>query len=457
MKQPIYATLPPIQTHSISFQRILSIVIYLLLGLLLDTTAASAQARKLLKSHENMQRLEALDSSIQAERQQIEDFIQRTQHRIVPLKDVILPVVFHILHPADEDSITEQQVYAQLAGLNRDFGTPPLVMEHPALEQEKFIDRMDQVSIQFCLPELKGNIKDSLAINFHTTQRAEWGMDDAMKDPMQGGVAPWDAHKFINVWVVNLADSVSGYAQLPGGPAATDGIVIDWAFFGVLDSANADVSNRTLTHLIGNWLGLHSLWGESRCADDLVLDTPIHNAPNHGCPGYKHYSTCGTYQDPIIEMSMNFMDSSSDECLQFFTIGQKYRLHSFLSPGGPRAQLLTTKTDCTLPDSIQQDQPVIVQRSLVHPTTQASLGNIRVFPNPTKGMLTVAFEQVTRTSVANWSMQILNSQGQQVLYLPTIDQPTVTVHTRDWGSGIYFLSIQAGQSIIYTESIVVKH
>ena len=41
-----------------------------------------------------------------------------------------------------------------------------------------------------------------------------------------GGSDPWPADRYLNIWVCTLADELLGYAQFPGGPAATDGVVI---------------------------------------------------------------------------------------------------------------------------------------------------------------------------------------------------------------------------------------
>ena len=73
---------------------------------------------------------------------------------------------------------------------------------------------------------------------------------------------------------------------MPGGPVATDGIVIDYRYFGTGGTAIAPYDEgRTLTHLVGNYLNLHDLWNDvSRCSDDEVADTPVHNGPNYALP-----------------------------------------------------------------------------------------------------------------------------------------------------------------------------
>lgn len=134
---------------------------------------------------------------------------------------------------------------------------------------------------------------------------------------------------------------------MPGGPEETDGIVIDYQFFGTIGTSREPYNDgKTLTHLVGSYLGLYELWNEERpCWDDYVNDTPIHNAPNYGPTNeYKHVSTCPG--NPV-EMSMNFMDNSDDEYLYLFTAGQMMRIHAVLTKGGPRHKLTNSQTLCS--------------------------------------------------------------------------------------------------------------
>lgn len=178
--------------------------------------------------------------------------------------------------------------------------------------------------------------------------------------------------------MVSLGDNVSGYAQMPGGSAETDGIVIDYRFFGNSGFSNtAFTEGRTLTHLIGNYLGLYDLWGEFPCADDYVEDTPIHNAPNSECYPHQHVSTC---EGNPIEMTMNFMDNSPDACAYLFTMGQKIRMQTFLSEGGPRSGL--TQTGATQYDAVQQPGFSLDAPAPESNTTEEQVFTLRAFPNP---------------------------------------------------------------------------
>ena len=54
-----------------------------------------------------------------------------------------------------------------------------------------------------------------------------------------GGADPWPADRYLNLWVCNLAGGLLGYAQFPGGPARTDGVVITYTAFGTRGTAAA--------------------------------------------------------------------------------------------------------------------------------------------------------------------------------------------------------------------------
>jgi hypothetical protein len=80
-------------------------------------------------------------------------------------------------------------------------------------------------------------------------------------------------------------------------------------------------------------LNVRHIWGDSTCGNDLVSDTPSHNAANYGSPIFPHYSTCPG--NPI-EMTMNFMDYTNDVSMYMFTNGQKDRMRAQFLPGGYR-------------------------------------------------------------------------------------------------------------------------
>ena len=80
----------------------------------------------------------------------------------------------------------------------------------------------------------------------------------------------------LNFWVCNFGGGLLGYAQFPGGPAATDGVVCGYPYVGN-NGPGAGIYNlgRTGTHEVGHWLDLRHIWGDGGCGvDDRVSPTP---------------------------------------------------------------------------------------------------------------------------------------------------------------------------------------
>jgi hypothetical protein len=93
----------------------------------------------------------------------------------------------------------------------------------------------------------------------------------------------------MNIWVVTLISPIIGYASLPisnlpglnfpPSSRETDGVTIDYRYFGEGGNAVSGSKGRTTTHEIGHFLGLRHIWGDGDCAvDDFVVDTPLQSA-----------------------------------------------------------------------------------------------------------------------------------------------------------------------------------
>ncbi|KIQ21101.1 peptidase M43 [Flavobacterium sp. MEB061] len=235
---------------------------------------------------------------------------------------VEIPVVVNVLYRTTAQNISNAQIQSQIDVLNKDFN---------ALNS-------DYNSV----PALFSGVKANVGITFvldqvirKSTTKTSWGTNDAMKKTAQGGIAPTSPTTKLNLWSCAIGNGILGYAQFPGGPSATDGVVIDSRYFGLSGSANAPFNlGRTGTHEVGHWMNLRHIWGDATCGSDLVSDTPTHNEENYGVPAYPHYSTCsGT----PVEMTMNYMDYTDDNAMYMFSNGQKSRMAAIFVTGGPRA------------------------------------------------------------------------------------------------------------------------
>jgi hypothetical protein len=138
--------------------------------------------------------------------------------------------------------------------------------------------------------------------------------------------------------VCQLSGGLLGYAQFPGGPAQTDGVVIRHSGFGTTGTAAAPFDRgRTATHEIGHWANLFHIWGDDGTGcngTDEVADTPNQADENYGCPTFPSIS-CNN--GPNGDMFMNYMDYVDDEAMVMFTAGQVSRMNATLA--GPRKAL----------------------------------------------------------------------------------------------------------------------
>ena len=160
-----------------------------------------------------------------------------------------------------------------------------------------------------------------------------------MKSTTSGGVNPWPTDRYLNIWVCNLGGGLLGYAQFPGGPAQTDGVVITHRGFGTTGTAAAPFKlGRTTTHEIGHYLNLRHIWADTEdcSASDFVADTPNAEGPNFGKRTFPHVSCSNA---PNGDMFMNYMDYVDDDSMFMFTTQQVARMQTMLD--GPRKKLVT--------------------------------------------------------------------------------------------------------------------
>lgn len=257
-----------------------------------------------------------------------------------------IPVVVHILYRTTSENISDTQVQSQIAVLNEDF---QLLNADNVNVPSLFAGLKANVQINFCLAQRDPNGAATTGITRTVTTKTSFGTNDAVKKASSGGKDPWNTSNYLNLWVCNIGGGILGYAQFPGGAAATDGVVIDYRYFGRNGTAVAPFNKgRTATHEVGHWLNLRHIWGDDSGActgSDLVGDTPNQGAENYGCPTFPK-SSCSNTSD----MFMNYMDYTDDACMYMFSIGQSDRMRALFASGGARATLLNS-AGCNPPSS----------------------------------------------------------------------------------------------------------
>jgi len=292
--------------------------------------AEEVLARQLLEDPFMKQRMEDIE-------RQTEQFIKAggAQDRAV----ITIPVVVHVVYYNATQNISDSRILSQIQVLNDDFRR---LNADAANTPSAFQGVAADCEINFCLATQDPNGNATTGIQRRQTTVNGFGTNDNVKFFSSGGLDAWDRNKYLNIWVCNLSGSLLGYAQFPGGPASTDGVVCDFAYFGTTGATPPFDKGRTTTHEVGHWLNCYHIWGDdgtSCSGTDQVGDTPNQADENYGCPTFP---TVSCSNGPNGDMFMNYMDYTDDACMNLFTTGQKNRMQSLFAAGGARAALASS-------------------------------------------------------------------------------------------------------------------
>ncbi|MBL7858364.1 MAG: PKD domain-containing protein [Cyclobacteriaceae bacterium] len=275
----------------------------------------------------------------------------RTQATIINI-----PVIVHVVHNGEPIgtglNISLAQIQSQIEVLNEDFrkkiGTPGYNTNPVGAD----------IEIEFCLSPVdqNGAVLAEPGVHRYNGGKASW-----TRNEIESQLKPttiWNPNLFYNVWTLRFGGTdanLLGYAQFPdqsglsglnavGGPASTDGVVVQFTSFGSgFPNQQAPYNKgRTLSHETGHWLGLRHIWGDGGCnADDFVSDTPLVGSESRGCPTNK-LGCNGT----TLAMVQNYMDYSDDACMNIFTKGQKDRILAVMELS-PRRKTLVNANLCS--------------------------------------------------------------------------------------------------------------
>lgn len=242
-----------------------------------------------------------------------------------------IPVVFHVIYNNASENISDALVNECIDQLNEDYRKQNSDFSST---RTQFQSVAADCEIMFCLATTDPNGNPTTGINRSQTNKTNWSVSSEtndMKSPAgnDGGVSPWNFRRYMNVWVVDLADyspstgGTAGYAYLPGFGSqweAIDGIVVDYQAIGTGD--------RTLTHEVGHYLGLSHPWedenGNASCnPGDGISDTPPTDQATYNCPASQ--TRCGGN----LTQWENYMDYSF--CSTMFTTQQSNRMNTILS------------------------------------------------------------------------------------------------------------------------------
>lgn len=349
-------------------------------------------------------------------------------------------VVFHVVWNDSTENLDDSVIFSQMQVLNEDYRR-----NNP--DRVNTISYFDSVAgdarIQFAIHAIR-RVQTSATFSFGLG-----GLPDSLvKQTANGGDDAVDPEHFLNIWIVNIQASffgqLLGYSYPPDSlnnwPAgsiapyrAWDGVVIDYRCIGRNNPNALNFSGQTLvirgrtpTHEIGHYLGLRHIWGDGATfgtndcmQSDGIDDTPFANTQSSfDCDTTRN--TCTQvetyYNADAPDMVQDYMDYSSETCMNLFTKGQVALMRGSLTDqrqgliSGYSAGLATVKTEA----------------------------NVSIYPNPNTGVVYVPFSE-NRNPFS--SIEVYNMLGENIGASAIETAGAIKIDLSNQPNGIYTLDV----------------
>lgn len=351
---------------------------------------------------------------------------------------ITIPVAVHVVYNTPEQNISDAQVQSQIDVLSEDFTATNSDYNNYDAGYGSVKGDLD---INFCLVQ----------VIHKQTKTKSFGTNDNMKYTKRGGSDAVDPMHVFNIWVCNLSQGVLGYAYYPGITPEKFGVVCAVKAFGRGSQYDlfADFNlGRTTTHEVGHCFGLAHIWGDRTCGSDEVDDTPLHNTANFDCPEQGHLSTCtGT----PLEMWMNYMDYTDDECMYFFSDGQGARASFFIDTDPQLISITSSACSNTRPSN----NDITITSNNGFNSARERFNSILLYPTITSGQLNLS----ANTAVGGKAeINIYNQTGALIMRQQIFisGKSLNQIDVSKFANGIYFLELARGANK-QTRKFIVQH
>ncbi len=366
---------------------------------------------------------------------EFEDRLKEKEITFDDSKHYYIPIVFHFI---DSEQIGKRAfsdfTSTQINLLNNNFSVGSTNAK--SLFDEYFNDRKETINnlTFFDFTPCANNFYDHItyypdqAHNFYNVN-----FDTSLFNSVKTVLPMFVRSHAINVWVTDLNEACDGFASMPFLSSDKQGIVIDINDFAAIrEFENKPARLNTLTHLVGNFLGMYSLWGLTFCSDDYVDDTPVHNVPNVFEANFGHFTACPDYEGDI-EMINNFMDSGNDALKSMFTYGQISRLKRLLSES-----------------NLLYNEPTICDQETV--SLRSNGIELTINPIPSTGFSDISVKNSNNNK--NY-ISIHESTSGRIIYQTSFEGDKVLqIDINGYASGTYFVSLVQNGQIVINKKIV---
>lgn len=357
------------------------------------------------------------------------DYVANNRSENKTTQKHLVPVVVHVLYKNSTQNVTDAQITSEFAVLNEAYSnTNASGANTPA----PFKAMAGNAELEFCITQVAPDGTATTGIERKQVPSSFDGEKDYF-NPGNGGIAPWDPQKYLNVYLVELTAGNLGFTYTPGAaPAGEEGVVIDYRAWGTVGEAANNQPNhlgKTAVHEFGHYFNLEHIWGPNGgCSDDDgVTDTPPQDQESGGCPTFPTFDNCTTSGDGI--MFMNYMDYVDDNCMTLFTQGQVQRMQAAVA--GPRASL-TSSTMCF----------------------KLSVNNVPdadfvITPNPANDWITIKLQRNV-----DFHVDVVNSMGSVVIKANA--ERLASLSVAHLPAGVYSVKVTCDNKTT-TEKIIITH